>query len=96
MQRLELARALVRDPKVLFVDEPLANLDPGKAESIVKLLADIKSSNSEMTIVCITHHSEKFEDVGFDTRKVDMSDLQRSRVVDGQKTFQTGSRLLRE
>lgn len=40
-QRILLAHALVSDPKLILLDEPLANLDPGSAQEIVALLTKV-------------------------------------------------------
>lgn len=40
-QRVLLAHALVSNPKLVLLDEPLANLDPGSAQEIVELLTRV-------------------------------------------------------
>jgi ATP-binding cassette subfamily B protein AbcA/BmrA len=54
-QRLGLARALLRRPKVLILDEATANLDKQTEIALVDTLAKLKSS---MTIVAVTHREE--------------------------------------
>ena len=54
-QRLGLARALLRRPKVLILDEATANLDKQTEIALVDTLAKLKSN---MTIVAVTHREE--------------------------------------
>jgi phospholipid/cholesterol/gamma-HCH transport system ATP-binding protein len=53
-KRVALARALVRDPDVLFCDEPTAGLDPVTAANIDRLLSDVRRTFG-ITVVAITH-----------------------------------------
>ena len=49
-QRIFLARALFRDPAVLFLDEGTANLDPGSEQRIANMIAGLR-----MTRIVIAH-----------------------------------------
>ncbi len=51
-QRVFLARALCRDPEILFLDEPTVGIDSRAQENIYDLLQKL---NQRMTIVIITH-----------------------------------------
>jgi tungstate transport system ATP-binding protein len=52
-QRLALARALARDPEVLFLDEPTASLDPAATKAIEDLVRTIAARN--IKVVMSTH-----------------------------------------
>jgi tungstate transport system ATP-binding protein len=52
-QRLSLARALAKDPTVLFLDEPTASLDPAATQSIEQLL--LTASERGVKVVMSTH-----------------------------------------
>ena len=51
-QRLSLARALLRRPKVLILDEPTANLDEDTELKLVETLMGLKG---QMTIIAVSH-----------------------------------------
>jgi ABC-2 type transport system ATP-binding protein len=57
-RRLEIARALVSEPSVLFLDEPTVGLDPRIRAELLDLIADIRAS-SELTILVTTHYLEE-------------------------------------
>ena len=53
-QRVVIARALVTEPEVLFLDEPTANLDPISASQVEKVLSDIIQKQIA-TVIMATH-----------------------------------------
>ena len=55
-QRVSIARALAKNPKILLCDEPTGALDYNTGKQILKLLQDT-SRESGMTIVVITHNA---------------------------------------
>jgi ABC-2 type transport system ATP-binding protein len=58
-QRLALAMALVNDPRVLFLDEPTAGLDPQVRREIYDIIEELK--REKKTIVMTTHYIEEAE-----------------------------------
>lgn len=55
-QRVSVARAIVNKPKILFADEPTANLDLTTAKQVIDLLKDLNKGGQ--TIVMVTHEEE--------------------------------------
>jgi putative ABC transport system ATP-binding protein len=55
-QRVAIARAMAHNPKILFADEPTANLDTASGESIIELFNDLNKKGQ--TIVMVTHEEE--------------------------------------
>ena len=53
-KRAGLARAIVMDPELLFLDEPTAGLDPISAEAFDRLIRNL-SDNLGLTVFMITH-----------------------------------------
>lgn len=56
-QRTAIARALIYEPDIIFLDEPTGNLDSGSAEDIMKLLRSINKDTST-TILQVTHSEQ--------------------------------------
>ena len=52
-QKLALARALIRAPQLLFLDEPCANLDGRATQDIERLLLDVRATGTR--IIMATH-----------------------------------------
>jgi putative ABC transport system ATP-binding protein len=59
-QRMAIARALAGKPKILFADEPTANLDSVSGVSIIELISDL-NRNLGQTVVMVTHEREYAE-----------------------------------
>ena len=59
-RRLEIARALVSEPRVLFLDEPTVGLDPRVRAELHDVISGIRE-RSEMTILLTTHYLDEAE-----------------------------------
>jgi ABC-2 type transport system ATP-binding protein len=59
-RRLEIARALVSQPRVLFLDEPTVGLDPRIRAELLDVIAGLRA-RSGMTIVLTTHYLDEAE-----------------------------------
>ncbi|HWF74464.1 MAG TPA: ATP-binding cassette domain-containing protein [Solirubrobacteraceae bacterium] len=57
-RRLEIARALISRPRVLFLDEPTVGLDPRIRHELLDLLADVRE-REETTILLTTHYLDE-------------------------------------
>jgi ABC-2 type transport system ATP-binding protein len=55
-QRLNIIRALIHNPEILFLDEPTVGLDPATALNIREMIA--KLNNNGTTIILTTHQME--------------------------------------
>ena len=60
-QRLLIARALVNEPDVLFLDEPTAGLDPASAHEVRALIKEL--SRAGTTVFLTTHYMEEADEL---------------------------------
>jgi ABC-2 type transport system ATP-binding protein len=56
-QRLLIARALIHEPEIIFLDEPTKGLDPGVARTIRNIVSDLAKDG--VTIFLTTHYMEE-------------------------------------
>lgn len=56
-QKLSISRALIHEPKILFLDEPTAGLDPESAFMVRKFIENMK--NDKTTVFLCTHNLEE-------------------------------------
>lgn len=59
-RRADIARAIVHRPRVLFLDEPTAGLDPQSREQIWSAVAQLQAEQA-MTVFLTTHYMEETE-----------------------------------
>ncbi len=57
-RRLEIARGLVHEPKIFFLDEPTTGLDPVSRVSVWEMLSRLKNER-DLTIIVTTHYMDE-------------------------------------
>lgn len=60
-RRVDIARAIIHNPKILILDEPTTGLDPGTRKKIWTILNSLRSNNN-LTIFLTTHYMEEAAD----------------------------------
>ncbi|WP_117168096.1 ABC transporter ATP-binding protein [Paraliobacillus sediminis] len=56
-QRVAIARAIIHQPRILFADEPTANLDSKRSEDVMKLIRTLTKTRGVATLI-VTHDEE--------------------------------------
>ena len=57
-RRLEIARGLVHEPKIFFLDEPTTGLDPVSRVSVWEMLDELRKQR-DLTVILTTHYMEE-------------------------------------
>lgn len=65
-RRADIARALIHDPKILFLDEPTTGLDPKARQMVWQTIMQMKAEQG-MTIFLTTHYMEEAANADFIT-----------------------------
>ena len=60
-QRVSFARALSNTPKIIFADEPTANLDSRQSANLMNLVRELRQEH-RTTIAIVTHHEDLKKD----------------------------------
>ncbi len=60
-QRLLIARALINDPHILFLDEPTRGLDPSSARELRQIVREMSQKGT--TVVLCTHYMEEADEL---------------------------------
>jgi ABC-2 type transport system ATP-binding protein len=61
-QRLGIAEVLIKDPKVLFLDEPTIGLDPDGAFRLIELIQSL-NRESKITVVLSSHNLHQVQKI---------------------------------
>lgn len=80
-QRIAIARSFIHNPKILFADEPTANLDKKNGTMVMNLLAELNQKTSS-TLIVVTHDHSVAE---LADRVLEMSDGRIVREIQGKK-----------
>lgn len=67
-QRVSIARAIAKNPKIILCDEPTGALDYVTGKNILKLLSDISKKDNK-TVIIVTHNSA-LKDIGDKVLKI--------------------------
>ena len=62
VKRVALARALILEPELLYLDEPTAGLDPARSKSFVGLIKSLRGA-LHLTVVMVTHDLDTLVDL---------------------------------
>ncbi len=77
-RRLQIARALLHQPKILFLDEPTVGLDPQTRRRLWEIIRDLNKQG--MTMLLTTHYMDEVEYL-----------CDRIGIVDGGKLIELGT-----
>lgn len=69
-QRVAIARSLINYPKILFADEPTANLDTASSKTVLDIFLKL-NKQEKLTIIMVTHEPEYAKLAG---RNIELSD----------------------
>ena len=63
-RRIDIARALIHDPKILILDEPTTGLDPQTRNLLWRVIGELRK-NEELTVFLTTHYMEEAADADY-------------------------------
>lgn len=65
-RRVDIARAIIHQPKILILDEPTTSLDPGTRSKVWRIISKLRE-DLKMTIFLTTHYMEEAADADYVT-----------------------------
>ena len=64
LRRIDIARALIHNPKILILDEPTTGLDPQTRRLLWNVITDLRK-NKNLTVFLTTHYMEEAADADY-------------------------------
>ncbi|MHA2049969.1 MAG: ABC transporter ATP-binding protein [Promethearchaeota archaeon] len=89
-QKVELIRALMHNPSLLFLDEPFSGLDFNATNMLIKFLTDLKKAN-DISIILTTHKIEVFPQICDDLVILKKGKINRTVTGDELNEIEIGS-----
>jgi putative ABC transport system ATP-binding protein len=68
-RRMAVARALMRDPDIIFADEPTSDLDAGNTEAVLQILKEEAKSGKAVFVVSHEARISEYADVMYDIKE---------------------------
>ena len=88
-QRVAIGRALLSDPSILLLDEPLASLDPARKDEILPFIRRLRDE-CRLPVVYVTHAADEVDRVADRTIRIEDGRL----AADAQAAPETGLALI--
>lgn len=88
LKRIGIARALLKNPKILILDEPTASLDAVSSQQVMNIITELRKKRPDMTVVAITH------DPIFEKISERIIDFEKLNKPNGNGKFETSPRTL--
>ena len=70
-RRIDVARALLHEPKILILDEPTTGLDPQTRKTLWRVINDLRRKE-DMTVFLTTHYMEEAADADYVVNAIDL------------------------
>lgn len=64
IRRVDIARAIIHDPKILFLDEPTTGLDPHTRKNVWDVVSTLRNEHN-VTVFLTTHYMEEASDADY-------------------------------
>jgi ABC-2 type transport system ATP-binding protein len=93
-QKINIARALIHGPRVLFLDEPTASLDPESAKVVRDYISELKEQEKRTIFIC-THNLDEAEKLCDSVAIINKGKIIDSGSVDELRANITGLRVYR-
>ncbi len=74
--RIGLARTLLKNPKIMLLDEPTASLDSRAKLEVLNVIGEIRKNYPDRTIICVSHDDELIE---LGDRKINIAEIQNNK-----------------